>query len=141
MRLLICGSRTWLDPAPIERVIVAAKREAARRGEGLVIIHGHCPDGADHLADRLAQRHGLSVDAGTLIRVPADWDQHGKAAGPIRNARMAREYHPDVVYAFRAHGKSTGTDGMVKIARRMGIKAYVVTPGGFGRASESANDM
>src|SRR5690348_8540698 len=31
---------------------------------------------------------------------PADWDTHGKAAGPIRNKQMLEEGKPDLVVAF-----------------------------------------
>lgn len=136
MRILICGSRGWRDPAPIEELIVRRKAECAARGERFEVLHGHCRDGADALADRLAQRHGLSVADGTLIRVPADWLRYGKSAGFRRNYRMATEFHPDEVHAFRAAGKSNGTDNMVEIARSLEIPTYI-TAVQFGRPSET----
>lgn len=35
-----------------------------------------------------------------LLRFPAKWNEHGKAAGPIRNQQMLTEGKPDVVFAF-----------------------------------------
>ena len=91
-------------------------------GEQLVVIHGHCPQGADHLADRLARQWGA-----TVVREPADWGQYNAAAGPIRNQLMLTKHRPDVVYAFRAAGKSNGTDNMVKLAVAAGLPTYVIT--------------
>lgn len=39
--------------------------------------------GADKLGEQLAEKLGLK-----LTKFPADWDAHGKAAGPIRNEQM-----------------------------------------------------
>jgi len=48
---------------------------------------------------------------------PADWDKHGKAAGPIRNQEML-DQHPDFVLAFPG---GNGTADMVARARRAGV--------------------
>ncbi len=48
----------------------------------------------------------------------ADWTTHGRAAGPIRNARMLAEYHPDLVIAFPG---GRGTLDMVSKAERAGV--------------------
>lgn len=121
MRVLICGSRGWTDPGPINVVLAGCDVLAEGAGEKLTVIHGDAP-GADRLAKRLAKQWGAEV-----IDEPADWDQYGKAAGPIRNAKMLAEHQPDVVYAFRAEGKSNGTDDMVAKARARGVPTYVIT--------------
>jgi hypothetical protein len=41
-------------------------------------------DGADAGGERWAKDRGIPI-----LRFPADWDRHGKAAGPLRNAAMA----------------------------------------------------
>ena len=51
--------------------------------EDVVIISGHA-SGADALGERYAQERGFQLET-----FPADWKAHGRAAGPIRNARMA----------------------------------------------------
>lgn len=121
MRVLICGSRGWKDVQPIEAVILGY---GALNGS-LTLIHGHCPDGADAIADRVALKHGLEP-----VRVPANWKRFGKGAGPIRNQKMLDEQKPEVVIAFRAHGKSTGTDDMIKRALKAGVPTFVLTEGG-----------
>lgn len=95
-----------------------------------MVIHGHCPDGADKIADEIAKSELGLVVGETLLRMPAEWRRYGKAAGPIRNQRMLNELHPTIVYAFRAGKKSSGTDDMIKRAKRdLGEDAvYVLTP-------------
>ena len=52
----------------------------------------------------------------------ADWKVHGRAAGPIRNARML-EWKPDMVVAFAG---GSGTANMVAQAKAAGVS--VVRP-------------
>lgn len=115
MRVLICGSRTWNDPAPIEAVISQLR-------PGTVVIEGDAP-GADRIAGQLARRHGLEV-----LTYPADWARYGDAAGPIRNARMLREGKPTHVVAFRMPGTSRGTDNMIDQARKAGVPVSIIGP-------------
>lgn len=120
MRVLICGSRNWHEAGPINAVIAGCDVLAEGADESLVIIHGDAP-GADRLAKRLGKQWGAQV-----IDEPAEWDKHGKAAGPIRNQKMLDDHHPDVIWAFRSSGKSNGTDDMVAKGRAAGIPTYVV---------------
>lgn len=116
MRLLICGSRNWHDRETIEQLIVAERELALVNSEEFVVIHGHCPDGADALADEICRDLGM-VPGVDLIREPAQWKRYGRSAGPRRNQKMLDTHHPDKGYAFRSGGKSSGTDDMVKRAR------------------------
>jgi hypothetical protein len=126
MRLLITGSRGWHDEGAIEAVIAHYKQQSRVLREEFVLIHGHAKSGADALADRVGQRLGLKVGK-DLIRVPADWRRYGKGAGPKRNTRMLEEFHPDVVVAFRATGKSNGTDDMITQAKAAEVPTHVLT--------------
>lgn len=64
---------------------------------------------------------GLHVD-----EYPADWDNHGKRAGPIRNQRML-DQDPDLVIAFVPKtGITRGTGDMVKRANQKGTKVQLV---------------
>jgi hypothetical protein len=55
-----------------------------RHPEGVLLVHGGCPRGADPIAAAYAARTpGYQVEAH-----PADWHQHGRAAGYRRNAEM-----------------------------------------------------
>lgn len=84
---------------------------------GVVIVSGHAT-GADALGERYAQERGLSIDAH-----PADWNQHGRAAGPIRNAEMAEV--ADALIAFW-DGQSRGTANMINLAKSKGLKVAIV---------------
>lgn len=57
---------------------------------------------------------------------PADWNKHGKAAGPIRNRQMLDEGKPDLVVAFPG-GK--GTADMVKVAKARGFEVMEIKYG------------
>ena len=61
-RVLVTGSRTWID----EAVIAAALRE--HWTAGAVLVTGACPRGADAIAERLWTAWGGQVE-----RHPADW--------------------------------------------------------------------
>lgn len=120
MIALLCGSRGWHDSKPVDRVLTDLKREADERGETLTVVHGAAP-GLDRMAGRLARNLGCEV-----ISVPAEWDRYGKGAGPIRNQKMLDEYQPEVVWAFRATGKSRGTHDMIGRAKAAGVPTHVV---------------
>lgn len=85
--------------------------------EDVVIISGHA-SGADALGERYAQERGFQ-----LKTFPADWKAHGRAAGPIRNARMASA--ANALIAFW-DGKSRGTKNMIETAKNHNLKVVVV---------------
>lgn len=121
MRVLICGSRGWQDPKPIDVILAGLDVLAEGAGEKLVVIHGDAP-GVDRLAGRLAARWGA-----TVIPEPANWDEYGRGAGPKRNQKMLDDYHPQMIFAFRSAGKSNGTDDMVARGQEAKIPTYVIT--------------
>lgn len=110
--ILITGSRYWTNEALIRAVLEQLPR-------GSIVVHGHNPRGADAIADRIAQELGLEVR-----RYPADWDTHGKQAGPLRNQQMLDEQQPDEVHAFPLPD-SRGTWDMVRRARAAGVPVHV----------------
>jgi len=115
MRILICGSRGWRAKDPIRAIL---------RGHGpsTTLIQGGA-NGADMIAGWVAEELGIQV-----VKVDADWQRHGRAAGPIRNQAML-DLRPDIVYAFRTYGKSRGPDDMVRRSEAAGIPVYVVSGG------------
>lgn len=95
MKVLICGSRNWIDPSPIKEIIDALS-------SGSTVLVGGAR-GADLIAQNLAEER----DDITVKVFYAEWDMWGKRAGPIRNIEML-EQKPDIVYAFPL-GESRGT--------------------------------
>lgn len=104
MRVLVCGGRDYSDGETFARVIHSLPVET--------IIHGGAR-GADYMAHVTAVMEGWEE-----LEFPADWETHGKAAGPIRNQQMIDEGKPDLVVAFPG---GRGTADMVRRAHRAGI--------------------
>lgn len=111
MRVLVCGSRHFNNKDLMEDILNDYNVSTVIEGEAR---------GADTLARRYAERHGIPVD-----RYPALWDKHGKAAGPIRNAQMLTEGKPELVIAFRGPN-SRGTQNMIDQAKKAGVETVVV---------------
>lgn len=106
-RVLVCGGRHYSNRQLVFEVLDAAKPT--------VVIHGGAT-GADHLAGEWADEHKVECWKFPVTR--EQWDELGKAAGPMRNKRMLAEGKPDVVYAFKG---GRGTKNMIKQARRAGV--------------------
>lgn len=118
MRLLVCGSRHFTDDTLLDNTLfdITGLRDHYNFG---TIIHGNAK-GADTFAALWGYRMGWKVKA-----FPADWEEYGKAAGPIRNKQMLDEGKPDLVIAFW-DGKSTGTKNMIEQAQKTGIPVKIV---------------
>jgi len=113
MRTLVTGDREWTDRAAIER--------AFDRFKPTVLIEGECR-GLDLMARSIAEARGIPV-----IPMPANWDLHGKAAGPIRNREMLN-LGPELVLAFHNNLKrSVGTKDCVNQALKRKLEAWLVT--------------
>lgn len=97
-RVVVYGSRTWRDPAPIRAYIDSLPPTA-------VVITGGAW-GADRIAHLAAQARGLATEV-----YPADWDRHGRRAGPLRNQQMLDSGVTEA-RGFRMPGLSNGTDDM-----------------------------
>lgn len=108
MKVLVCGGREFQDYAAVCSVL--------ERYEISLIIHGDAR-GADSLAKRYAIERGIPH-----LPFPADWQTHGRAAGPIRNKEMLRQ-NPDIVIAFPG---GRGTDNMCKQAVLANMKVVRV---------------
>lgn len=77
--------------------------------------------GVDQAAERAARARGMKV----CIFLP-DWEQYGKAAGPIRNRKMVDA--ADMIIAFWT-GSSPGTESTLKYAKgRKPFKIYEDKP-------------
>lgn len=116
VRILVCGDRNWNDSAFLRAVLEGSRVS--------VLIHG-AARGADTVADDWAEDRDVTTRA-----FPADWNQYGKAAGPIRNQQMLDEGKPDLVLAFHDDlAASKGTADMVRRAKKAGVPVYVFAHG------------
>lgn len=122
MRVLVCGDRNWNHQSAIDAVLTGLLSQ----NDELVIIEGDAR-GADRMAGEWAEFvRGNTCDPVRHETYPADWSEHGRAAGPIRNRQMLAA-KPDLVVAFHNDlSESKGTKDMVTIARKARIPVWVV---------------
>lgn len=122
-RLLITGSRAhqW-TPYDSHALLIAVQEILEKTRELPVLVHGDAT-GADTEAARAGQRLlGLPIE---IHR--ADWNTHGRAAGPIRNKKMVN-LGADLCLAFPDHPKGQGSRGTwncIELAHQAGIPVYV----------------
>ena len=83
--------------------------------------------GADALAERYAKDNHLP-----LVIFRANWEKHGKAAGPVRNKIIIENC--DQLVAFW-DGESKGTNHTIKIARTKGKPTKVLN---YGQTQQTA---
>jgi hypothetical protein len=117
MRVVIFGSRHWKDYQMILRVLTAMSDRVS------LVIGGEA-EGADLLGKKAAKALGLPYSG-----FPADWEKHGKSAGPIRNQEMIDQAMPTLGLAFHEDpylGK--GTKDMFERCLKAGIPVRVFPP-------------
>lgn len=106
MRVIVCGGRDYDDRARVYAELDALSPD--------VVIEGGA-NGADYCAYRwVREKRGCEG----WERYEAEWDKHGRGAGPLRNQRMLDEGKPDLVLAFPG---GRGTADMVRRAERAGV--------------------
>lgn len=126
MRVLVCGGRQYGNPNVIGKPLAEVEAERLNVYETLDAIDGISEiiqgggAGADEVADQYAIQEGLERRT-----FKADWEKHGRAAGPIRNQLMLDEGKPKRVVAFPG---GRGTADMVRRAKRAGIEVQEVQP-------------
>lgn len=102
---LVCGGRNYADEVMFHDVMA---RLTGMFGMPSKIVHGGAT-GADLMALRWAWHYAIES-----VSVPADWERHGRAAGPIRNEDMLMLHKPKRVIAFPG---GRGTADMVQRAK------------------------
>lgn len=125
-RVLVSGSRTWLAPQLIWEDLEDCLREATSLGERMILVHGHCPRGADRQADQWGNQPESGRRNGGIViveRHPADWDMHGKEAGFLRN-RVMVESGIDIALVY-IHDDSAGAAHTLGLARAAGLRRKV----------------
>lgn len=124
MRVLVTGSRQWLDQKKLYDELDAVFIEWMRRAvwdvavaeDGFTVVHGNAP-GADTLANQWVwDKRGEAFTPSVEVH-PAQWAVHGRRlAGKIRNTEMVK-LGADIVLAFFVPGAANnGTRHCVKTA-------------------------
>lgn len=112
-RILVCGGRDYADRERVNRTLA---RVHEKHGIAEII------QGAAAGADQLAAEWGWDVGV-TVRSFPADWQTHGRRAGPIRNQEMLNRSKPHAVIAFPG---GRGTADMVARAKAAGVPVWEV---------------
>ena len=115
-RVIIAGSVSFQDYGLLRTKCDAILSEK-QRTHSIVVVSGTAR-GADRLGERYAKEKGYQ-----LRQFPADWDTHGRSAGPIRNGEMAK--NADALIAFW-NGHSSGTKNMIETAKRYGLPVRII---------------
>jgi len=112
MKVIIAGSRTITNYDLVEDHILQS---------GFAIEEVVCGEasGVDSLGKEYAEQFQVPVTS-----FKPNWKEEGKAAGPIRNRKMA-EYADALIAIW--DGKSRGTLNMIQEAVKRGLLLYVVT--------------
>ena len=111
MRIVVTGDRFWICHVLAATIL---KRLIDRYGPELTIVHGDAT-GVDDSFGTAAKGLGLTVEAH-----PAAWDEHGDAAGPIRNSVMVRAGADLCIALHRFTANSRGTKDCVGKSPRGG---------------------
>ena len=118
--LIVAGTRTFNDYDLLKEKIDHALLN--HKDDEIVIVQGEAK-GADALAKKYAKEKGYEVKS-----FPADWNKHGKAAGPIRNRQMhecAGQFEKRGCIIFW-DGESRGTAQNIKLADEFGTQLICV---------------
>lgn len=107
MRVIIAGSRDCHDYDTLLEMIEECGWEITE------VVSGGAK-GVDALGERWAAENGVPLKI-----FPADWEKHGRAAGPIRNAKMAE--NADALIALMKGTNSRGTLNMIETAAKKGL--------------------
>src|ERR1700677_2668197 len=113
MRVLVCGGRDFTNYLLLHKELLLLYH----CNKITEVIHGGAR-GADKMGGKwFTDRH-------IPERVfKANWELHGKAAGPIRNQQMLDEGKPDLVIAFPG---GNGTRDMIQRAKKAGIRVIEI---------------
>ena len=125
LRIIVAGSRTFTDQARADREIDAFFSQILSKiqepAEKIEFISGGCR-GADMLGENYARLRRYPI-----VRMDAEWDKYGKAAGPIRNEEMCRyaALEKGFLIAFW-DGKSAGTRNIIARAKEKNLMVKIV---------------
>ncbi len=129
VKIVIAGSRDCpMADGHVEAAVLASPWSGHIHNRIAIILHGGSGC-VDHAAARYADRLANNAPPGFYtcanphtVEYRADWDKHGRAAGPMRNAQMAHDC--DAVIAIW-DGRSRGTLSMITEAAKLGKPVFV----------------
>lgn len=104
MKVIIAGSRNITDYNMIEQIINKSKFNITE------VVCG-CAIGVDRVGQQWAKNNSIKIE-----EMPANWNRHGRAAGPIRNSEMAK-YADAAIIIW--DGKSPGSKNMIDQMKRL----------------------
>lgn len=110
MRVIVAGPRTVNRYDIVVRAIKASGFTITEEVSGGA-------DGVDSLGERWAEEQGIPIK-----RFLARWAKYGRAAGKIRNSKMAK--YAEALIAIW-DGQSRGTKDMIDKARYRGLHVFV----------------
>lgn len=110
MKTIIAGSRTIEDYGLVVEALSRINWDISE------VVSG-AARGIDALGERWAKENNIPIKY-----FPAEWSVYGKAAGPIRNAQMAK--YADALVALW-DGESRGTSNMISEAKELGLHVVI----------------
>lgn len=122
VRVLVTGSRDWYDEGLVREELDRIW-DRCLPFEMITVVHGGCPTGADKYAAKWVDSTRAYEINVTEEIFPADWEKHGRSAGPIRNREMV-DSGPEYFLAFVRNG-SPGAMGTVNLCRQDRIPGAV----------------
>ena len=115
IKIIIAGGRDYINLDNMEEVFLA--NFSKYTNDEVAIVSGMA-QGADITGVALANQYNLVTH-----QYPALWHMYGRSAGYKRNVQMAE--NATHLLAFW-DGVSKGTEHMINIAKRMGLKTIIV---------------
>ena len=115
MKMIIAGSRTIEEHIAYGECV---KWRIENRDKEVTEVVSGTAKGVDRAGEEYAEYYDIPVK-----RFYPDWDQHGRAAGPIRNRQMA-EYADCLLLIW--DGSSRGSLSMKHEMERLGKPVYEV---------------
>jgi len=112
-KLIVAGSRDFNDYKFLSEKLDHLLKNIT---DSIEIVCGKAK-GADTLGEEYAKEKGYAIKY-----FPADWDKHGRSAGPIRNGEMGRYANACVVFW---KNNSRGSENMIDVARIYKLKLRV----------------
>lgn len=113
-KIIVAGGRDFKDTERLYKIL----DKFLSNIKDLQLVTGDCPTGADDMVRYYADEKEID-----LAVFNADWEKDGKAAGPIRNSKMAQYGHALIAFWDM---ESPGTDSMIKQARKVGIPVMII---------------